>query len=197
MEVKGNFKPFTRFLGFIRAGLSKSPVARRLWQRAADDYVTRLNRQGDAAREALEDFYPPPPGGRPLERRYTWPDGTSGHKFASPKSQRFFFGVILARGLVPYRRTGNLRRSTTGTVEEVLDHGFIIRWSVDLERAPYAPFVIGDRQFYYHEITGWATLDVSAQRAFEVSTGGSGVLATQHPFLPVLAGYVADSAANV
>ncbi|MBD3251124.1 hypothetical protein GF380_01480 [Candidatus Uhrbacteria bacterium] len=187
-KVDYDLSPITKFLRRLRLALSKTPVAAQIFGDTAKRYEGAFNRQGSAARQWLEEeFYPPEPRGRPLEPRYTWPDGTSGHKFPTPKAQAYFFWALATgRIRVPYKRTLNLRDSTRAQVSDVRDDGFSLLVSVDEQQAPYARWVVGQEdQYYYHSITGWPTLRRGIVRNFDVTGGVIG-----DEYTDVLADYI-------
>lgn len=182
--MQGSLQPIRAFLRELASQL------RGYWAAdAAREAAKTVGSAQDVALATVGDFYPPSPQGRALKQRYTWPDGTTGHKFPTPKAQAYFFGVILKRGLVPYQRRFNLQKAVTAEIYEVRPDGYTMRYSIDTNKAPYAERVMGERQYYYHAETGWPQLVALPSRVLDNQRA---VDYLAKPLYGVLAGYVAQ-----
>lgn len=104
-------------------------------------------------------YYPASPNGRPLDRVY------NGRKFKTDKQRRFVMASIRSGAIkLPYERTFRLQNATTMTVARVTGDGVAILLRIDENDAPYARYVVGAGQFYYHRKTGWPTLATALEQ---------------------------------
>jgi phage gpG-like protein len=122
---------------------------------------------------AVEESIPgyPTPSGKPLPLFYTRTraDGsTYRSKFKTMKQQRYVFAMI-AKGKIPYTRTGTLGRSITTKTEATATEATIQVGT----NVPYAPYVISSvAQSNYHKGTWWTlegVVDTSVARYTQVT----------------------------
>lgn len=99
-----------------------------------------LPRIRDKARELLQSQIPP------VKYPIQW---------ESDRQRRAFFATDGFGGGIPYRRTGRLLEKWEITSSPI-DSGIAVTAT---NAAPYAPYVIGDRQQRFHRNTGWYQAD--------------------------------------
>lgn len=136
---------------------------------ALQDGLEAAGRAGGVAAESVVSPYPVA-SGKPLTVFYTRVSAVDGKtyqsKFKSLKQQRYVFS-LLARGLIPTRRTGTLGRSITSDISDLSPEGVTIRTGTNVN---YAPFVIDKyRQSRYHMGT-WTPLQDDIERGQPVIT---------------------------
>lgn len=92
----------------------------------------------------------------PLEKRYTWPNGTKS-RFKSIRHQRAFFALLKAgRIVIPYRRRFALRKAVKVDARQTSKSRGDIRFSLDERQAPHASYVMGSPQTsYFANRTKW------------------------------------------
>lgn len=158
------------------------------------DLLLKAGRKTGVEMENLFSEYPESPKGRPLTPRYPRISSKGVpylSKFKTMKQQGWFFANLNRfqslkktlsaakkaknKGLTrltqislklmdsfPYKRTGLLGRSFTS--ETKLDGNVI---SIEIGTpVPYAPYVIGDLQWYYHAETGWKNVPEELEQQF-------------------------------
>lgn len=85
--------------------------------------------------------------------------GSYRSKFKTAKQQGYFFGVLIKKGLVPYKRSGNLGQTYSSSVE-VTAQSVRITWG---SSASYSEFVIGKKQNHFLGTLGWQKEDDKLQ----------------------------------
>lgn len=187
MRIEGNFNVFTRFYSSLISAMSNTATGRELFKAAALEHTRLLNIQIEArARDLAGGLYPPPRGKRRLPKKFKWAKNGKLSAFKSLKQQRLVF-ALLARGAIPYRRTGRLADATRIRSFRATQDGYTLIVNVDLVKAPYANLVIGHQQTDDHKKTGWRQLS-----AFHVIERYGQTAA--RPYLDQLEGHILGSA---
>lgn len=144
-----DLQAFSKKLKYLtRTQILNEVAARRL--------VVTANNTDDKAFEFIRNFYPP------VRRRRMI--------FKTDKQRRYFFWA-LRRGIikVPARRTGRLRRAVYAETVQTNRNSYTFAVVVDLKRAPYAPYVIGQKQAEYHA-GNWLRLATSMRASRNLIT---------------------------
>jgi hypothetical protein len=120
------------------------------------DVMYAVGKKVGVAAEETAIVYPLQ-SGKPLPLFYTRkrPDGTTyKSKFKNMRQQRKVMGLI-AKGKVPYRRTGLLGRTVTSDVLEATPNGATVGVGTNDQKAKYV--VDADNQSFYHK-GHWTTI---------------------------------------
>lgn len=142
--MQADFDELIHFFDVLEANVDpRSKAAQRLVEETSEDFIRAVDNQTSAAWDYIVDrFYPPPRRGK--------------IRWTSAKQRRWFWWAR-SKGLitVPYKRTFKLLRATEIIPVEISSTGFSLLVSIDEKIAPYARFVVGDRQQRFHADTGW------------------------------------------
>lgn len=147
INLTGDFA--TQFLNRVIDGLSDSSM------QGVMEFTGRA--VGVAAEGYVSEY--PEPSGKPLPKIYDRVDAKGRaykSKFKSIKQQRFVFSLI-ARGGVPYRRTGLLGRSITSDIRELSPSSVTVAVGTDDPKAKYVIGTPDEGQSHYHMGT-WTPL---------------------------------------